>query len=136
MYSISHFSPYEVCVVQWLSHLVAMQMVPNSIPGGTFFIFFLFFTSFLSEIFLESLATWFLAKNRNWQVKLQLNLQISAKTTYSNVFLSQFPSFSSYLEQRTVRNSRGPFLAMFYLIKQQIFVLKSPKIFSQIIDPQ
>jgi hypothetical protein len=64
-----------------------------------------------------------------------LNLTIPHPNTSLNVFLSQFPSFSSCLEQRTVRNTRGPFLVLFSFMKEQVFVPKTPNIFAIMTGP-
>ena len=50
-------------------------------------------------------------------------------------FLWQFSSFSLYIEQRTVWNTRGPFLVMFSFMKYQVFVPKTPNIFAIIPGP-
>ena len=90
---------------------------------------------FLSHNFPRSKTMWFLANSSIWHTKMLLNLTIPHPTTCLNFFLWQFPSFSSYLEQRTVRNTRGPFLVMFSLMKYQIFVPKTPNIFAIIPGP-
>ena len=85
---------------------------------------------FLSHNFPRSKTMWFLANSSIWHTKMLLNLTIPHPTTSLNVFLSQFPSFSSCLEQRTVRNTRGPFLVLFSFMKEQVFVPKTPNIFA------
>ena len=90
---------------------------------------------FLSHNFPRSKTMWFLANSSIWHRKMLLNLTIPHPTTSLNVFLSQFPSFSSYLEQRTVRNTRGPFLVLFSFMKEQVFVPKTPNIFAIMTDP-
>ena len=90
---------------------------------------------FLSHNFPRSKTMWFLANSSIWHRKMLLNLTIPHPTTSLNVFLSQFPSFSSYLEQRTVRNTRGPFFVMFSFMKYKIFVPKPQNIFSIIPGP-
>ena len=89
---------------------------------------------FLSHNFPRSKTMWFLANSSIWHTKMLLNLTIPHPTTCLNVFLSQFPSFSSCLEQRTVRNTRGPFLVLFSFMKEQVFVPKTPNIFAIIPD--
>ena len=86
---------------------------------------------FLSHNFPRSKTMWFQANSSIWHTKMLLILQITAATTYLNVFLSQCPSFSSCLEQRTVRNTRGPFLVLFSFMKEQVFVPKTPNIFAK-----
>merc|ERR1712051_1182642 len=78
---------------------------------------------------------WFLANSSIWHRKMLLNLTIPHPTTSLNVFLSQFPSFSSCLEQRTVRNTRGPFLVLFSFMKEQVFVPKTPNICAIMTGP-
>ena len=90
---------------------------------------------FLSHYFPRSKTMWFLANSSIWHTKMLLNLTIPHPTTCLNVFLSQFPSFSSCLEQRTVRNTRGPFLVLFSFMKEQVFVPKTPNIFAIMTDP-
>ena len=90
---------------------------------------------FLSHNFPRSKTMWFLANSSIWHTKMLLNLTIPHPTTSLNVFLSQFPSFSSYLEQRTVRNTRGPFLVLFSFMKEQVFVPKTPNIFAIMTGP-
>ena len=90
---------------------------------------------FLSHNFPRSKTMWFLANSSIWHRKMLLNLTIPHPTTSLNVFLSQFPSFSSCLEQRTVRNTRGPFLVLFSFMKEQVFVPKIPNIFAIICGP-
>ena len=85
---------------------------------------------FLSHNFPRSKTMWFLANSSIWHTKMLLNLTIPHPNTSLNVFLSQFPSFSSCLEQRTVRNTRGPFLVLFSFMKEQVFVPKTPNIFA------
>ena len=92
-------------------------------------------TDFCHTTFLEAKTMWFLANSSIWSRKMLLNLTILHPTTSLNVFLSQFPSFSSYLEQRTVWNTIGPFLVMFSFMKYQIFVPKTPNIFAIIPGP-
>ena len=89
---------------------------------------------FLSHNFPRSKTMWFLANSSIWHTKMLLNLTIPHPTTSLNVFLWQFPSFSSCLEQRTVRNTRGPFLVLFSFMKEQVFVPKTPNIFAIIPD--
>ena len=90
---------------------------------------------FLSHNFPRSKTMWFLANSSIWHRKMLLNLTIPHPTTSLNVFLSQFPSFSSCLEQRTVRNTRGPFLVLFSFMKEQVFVPKTPNIFAIMTGP-
>ena len=90
---------------------------------------------FLSHNFPRSKTMWFLANSSIWHTKMLLNLTIPHPTTSLNVFLSQFPSFSSCLEQRTVRNTRGPFLVLFSFMKEQVFVPKTPNIFAIMTGP-
>ena len=90
---------------------------------------------FLSHHFPRSKTMWFLANSSIWHRKMLLNLTIPHPTTSLNVFLSQFPSFSSCLEQRTVRNTRGPFLVLFSFMKEQVFVPKTPNIFAIMTGP-
>ena len=90
---------------------------------------------FLSHYFPRSKTMWFLANSSIWHTKMLLNLTIPHPTTSFNVFLSQFPSFSSCLEQRTVRNTRGPFLVLFSFMKEQVFVPKTPNIFAIMTGP-
>ena len=90
---------------------------------------------FLSHYFSRSKTMWFLANSSIWHTKMLLNLTIPHPTTCLNVFLWQFPSFSSCLEQRTVRNTRGPFLVLFSFMKEQVFVPKTPNIFARIPGP-
>ena len=80
---------------------------------------------FLSHNFPRSKTMWVLANSSIWHTKMLLNFTIPHPTTPLNVFLSQFPSFSLCLEQRTVWNTRGPFLVLFYLIKDLVFVPKN-----------
>ena len=89
---------------------------------------------FMSHNFPRSKTMWFLANSSIWHTKMLLNLTIPHPTTCLNVFLWQFPSFSSCLEQRTVRNTRGPFLVLFSFMKEQVFVPKTPNIFAIIPD--
>ena len=89
---------------------------------------------FLSHYFPRSKTMWFLANSSIWHTKMLLNLTIPHPTTCLNVFLSQFPSFSSCLEQRTVLNTRGPFFVLFSFMKEQVFVPKTPNIFAIIPD--
>ena len=89
---------------------------------------------FMSHNFPRSKTMWFLANSSIWHTKMLLNLTIPHPTTSLNVFLWQFPSFSSCLEQRTVRNTRGPFLVLFSFMKEQVFVPKTPNIFAIIPD--
>ena len=89
---------------------------------------------FLSHNFPRSKTMWFLANSSIWHTKMLLVLTILHPTTCLNVFLWQFPSFSSCLEQRTVRNTRGPFLVLFSFMKEQVFVPKTPNIFAIIPD--
>ena len=90
---------------------------------------------FLSHNFPRSKTMWFLANSSIWHTKMLLNLTIPHPTTSLNVFLWQFPSFSSCLEQRTVRNTRGPFLVLFSFMKEQVFVPKTPNIFAIMTGP-
>ena len=90
---------------------------------------------FLSHNFPRSKTMWFLANSSIWHRKMLLNLTIPHPNTSLNVFLSQFPSFSSCLEQRTVRNTRGPFLVLFSFMKEQVFVPKTPNIFAIMTGP-
>ena len=90
---------------------------------------------FLSHNFPRSKTMWFLANSSIWHRKMLLNLTIPHPTTSLNVFLSQFPSFSSCLEQRTVWNTRGPFLVRFSFMKEQVFVPKTPNIFAIMTVP-
>jgi hypothetical protein len=70
---------------------------------------------FLSHNFPRSKTMWFLANSSIWYTKMLFILTILHPTTCLNVFLWQFSSLSSYLEQRTVQNIRGPFFVMFSL---------------------
>ena len=90
---------------------------------------------FLSHNFPRSKTMWFLANSSIWHTKMLLNLTIPHPTTSFNVFLSQFPSFSSCLEQRTVQNTREPFLVLFSFMKEQVFVPKTPNIFAIMTGP-
>ena len=90
---------------------------------------------FLLHYFPRSKTMWFLANSSIWHTKMLLNLTIPHPTTCLNVFLSQFPSFSSCLEQRTVWNTRWPFLVLFSFMKEQVFVPKTPNIFAMTGPP-
>ena len=90
---------------------------------------------FLSHNFPRSKIMWFLANSSIWHTKMLLILTIPHLRTCLNVFLWQFPSFSSCLEQRTVRNTRWPFLVLFSFMKEQVFVPKTPNIFAIMTDP-
>ena len=90
---------------------------------------------FLSHNFPRSKTMWFLANSSIWHTKMLLILTIPHPTACLNVFLWQFPSFSSCLEQRTVQNTRGPFLVLFSFMKEQVFVPKTPNIFAIIPGP-
>ena len=90
---------------------------------------------FLSHNFPRSKTMWFIANSSIWHTKMLLNLTIPHPTTSLNVVLSQFPSFSSCLEQRTVWNTRGPFLVLFSFMKEQVFVPKTPNIFAIMTGP-
>ena len=84
---------------------------------------------FLSHYFPRSKTMWFLANSSIWHTKMLLNLTIPHPTTCLNVFLSQFPSFSSCLEQRTVWNTRWPFLVLFSFYERAGFCTKNSKYF-------
>ena len=90
---------------------------------------------FLSHNFPRSKTMWVLANSSIWYTKMLLNFTIPHPTTPLNVFLSQFPSFSLCLEQRTVWNTRGPFLVLFSFMKEQVFVPKTQNIFAMISGP-
>ena len=90
---------------------------------------------FLSHNFPRSKTVWFLANSSIWLTKMLLIRTIPHPTSCLNVFLWQFPSFSSCLEQRTVRNTRGPFLVLFFFMKEQVFVPKTPNIFAIMTGP-
>ena len=79
-------------------------------------------------------STWFVAKKCTWQCKILSMLQVAAQTDILDFNLKYFPSLFCYLEQRTVRNSRGPFPSMFSLMKWQVFVTQISQIFAIISD--
>ena len=88
---------------------------------------------FLSHNFPRSKTMWFLANSSIWHRKMLLNLTIPHPTTCLNFFLWQFPSFSSCLEQRTVRNTTlWKTIIHFHYQKNEIF---SPAVFNILKEP-
>ena len=92
------------------------------------------FYSFMSQKAQKRKSTWFVAKKCTWQCKILSMLQVAAQTDILDFNLKYFPSLFCYLEQRTVRNSRGPFPSMFSLMKWQVFVTQISQIFAIISD--
>ena len=92
------------------------------------------FYSFMSQKAQKRKSTWFVAKKCTWQCKILSMLRVAAQTDILDFNLKYFPSLFCYLEQRTVRNSRGPFPSMFSLMKWQVFVTQISQIFAIISD--
>ena len=92
------------------------------------------FYSFMSQKAQKRKSTWFVAKKCTWQCKILSMLRVAAQTDILDFNLKYFPSLFCYLEQRTVRNSRGPFPSMFSLMKWQVFGTQISQIFAIISD--